>query len=236
MPQGLIVFLRATFAFFALLLLTRVMGKRQLSQLTFFDYVNGISIGSMAATLAVDLTAESIPTLVGLLTWSLWVMVLAVLSIKSRLLRRLIDGKPTIAIQNGKILEDNLHKYGFNIDDMRMLLRQKDVFNLSEVEYLLLEADGQISVLKKSQNQPLTPFDLNIPTNYKGLAVDLISGGKILTDNLDLLDLSEDWLLNTLAKQNLSLEDVFYAELETSGNLYLDVYQDPHSRMELTNG
>lgn len=212
------------------------MGKRQLSQLTFFDYVNGISIGSMAATLAVDLTAESIPTLVGLLTWSLWVMVLAVLSIKSRLLRRLIDGKPTIAIQNGKILEDNLHKYGFNIDDMRMLLRQKDVFNLSEVEYLLLEADGQISVLKKSQNQPLTPFDLNIPTNYKGLAVDLISGGKILTDNLDLLDLSEDWLLNTLAKQNLSLEDVFYAELETSGNIYLDVYQDPHSRMELTNG
>ncbi len=212
------------------------MGKRQLSQLTFFDYVNGISIGSMAATLAVDLTTESIPTLVGLLTWSLWVMVLAVLSIKSRLLRRLIDGKPTIAIQNGKILEDNLHKYGFNIDDLRMLLRQKDVFNLSEVEYLLLEADGQVSVLKKSQNQPVTPSDLNIPTNYKGLAVDIISGGKIITENLALLGLSEEWLVNTLAERNLDLKDIFYAELESSGDFFIDVYQDPHSRKELTNG
>ncbi len=212
------------------------MGKRSLSQLTFFDYVNGISIGSMAATLAVDLSRESTPTLVGLLTWSFWVMVLALLSIKSRFLRRLIDGKPTIVIQNGKILGESLHKYGFNIDDLRMLLREKEVFNLSEVEYALIEANGQISVLKKSQNQPVTAADLQIATDYKGLAIDVVSSGKIIQDNLKLLGLSEDWLKESLKKQGLTIEEVFYAELETAGNLFIDLYQDPHFPKERSNG
>ncbi len=212
------------------------MGKRQISQLTFFDYINGISIGSMASTLAVDVSRESIPTLVGILTWSLWVMVLALLAVKSRTLRSLIDGKPTIAIQNGKILGNNIHTYGYSIDDLRMLLREKDVFRLSEVEFALLEADGSLSVLKKSQNSPVTPEDLNIPTAYKGLSVDIISQGKMIRENLKLLGLSENWLAQKLADRKLTLRQIYYAELDTSGTLFIDLYQDQDINKGENNG
>lgn len=212
------------------------MGKRQISQLTFFDYINGISIGSMASTLAVDVSRESIPTLVGILTWSLWVMVLALLAVKSRTLRSLIDGKPTIAIQNGKILGKNIHTYGYSIDDLRMLLREKDVFRLSEVEFALLEADGSLSVLKKSQNSPVTPEDLNIPTAYKGLSVDIISQGKMIRENLKLLGLSENWLAQKLADRKLTLRQIYYAELDTSGTLFIDLYQDQDINKGENNG
>lgn len=212
------------------------MGKRQISQLTFFDYINGISIGSMASTLAVDVSRESIPTLVGILTWSLWVMVLALLAVKSRTLRSLIDGKPTIAIQNGKILGNNIHTYGYSIDDLRMLLREKDVFRLSEVEFALIEADGSLSVLKKSQNSPVTPEDLNIPTAYKGLSVDIISQGKMIRENLKLLRLSENWLAQKLAARKLTLRQIYYAELDSSGTLFIDLYQDQDINKGENNG
>lgn len=212
------------------------MGKRQISQLTFFDYINGISIGSMASTLAVDVSRESIPTLVGILTWSLWVMVLALLAVKSRTLRSLIDGKPTIAIQNGKILGNNIHTYGYSIDDLRMLLREKDVFRLSEVEFALIEADGSLSVLKKSQNSPVTPEDLNIPTAYKGLSVDIISQGKMIRENLKLLGLSENWLAQKLAARKLTLRQIYYAELDSSGTLFIDLYQDQDINKGENNG
>lgn len=212
------------------------MDKRQISQLTFFDYINGISIGSMASTLAVDVSRESIPTLVGILTWSLWVMVLALLAVKSRTLRSLIDGKPTIAIQNGKILGNNIHTYGYSIDDLRMLLREKDVFRLSEVEFALIEADGSLSVLKKSQNSPVTPEDLNIPTAYKGLSVDIISQGKMIRENLKLLGLSENWLAQKLAARKLTLRQIYYAELDSSGTLFIDLYQDQDINKGENNG
>lgn len=212
------------------------MGKRQISQLTFFDYINGISIGSMASTLAVDVSRESIPTLVGILTWSLWVMVLALLAVKSRTLRSLIDGKPTIAIQNGKILGNNIHTYGYSIDDLRMLLREKDVFRLSEVEFALIEADGSLSVLKKSQNSPVAPEDLNIPTAYKGLSVDIISQGKMIRENLKLLGLSENWLAQKLAARKLTLRQIYYAELDSSGTLFIDLYQDQDINKGENNG
>lgn len=236
MPQGLIVFLRATFSFISLLVLTRIMGKSQVSHLTFFDYVNGITIGSIAATLAVDLSRESLPTLIGLMTYSLWVIVLTIVELNSKTLRRLIDGKPTIVIQNGKILGRNLRDYGYTIDNLRMLLRLKDVFSLSEVEYAIIEPNGQLSVLLKSQKLPITPSDLQIPTNYKGLTIDLINDGQVIQDNLNLLGLTSDWLQNTLQEKNIAINQVFYAELDSSGELYYDLYQDPHHRKELNNG
>lgn len=209
------------------------MGRRQISQLNFFDYINGITIGSIAATLAIDISRESLPTFIGLLAYTFWVMLLTLLEQKSRTMRRLINGKSTIAIQNGKILENNLKIYGYTIDDLKMILRTQGTFNLSDIEYAIIEANGQISTLLKTQMQPITPKSLNIATDYQGLAIDLISDGKIIEDNLKLLGLTKEWLLKQLVDRNLQVKDIFYAELETSGDLYIDTYTDYHPSKEV---
>ncbi|HOA91012.1 MAG: DUF421 domain-containing protein [Bacillota bacterium] len=233
MPQGLIVLIRSTFSFFTLFVLTRVMGRRQISQLNFFDYVNGITIGSIAATLAIDISRESLPTFIGLLAYTFWVLFLNLLEEKNRTLRRIINGKSVIVIQNGKILENNLREYGYTIDDLKMILRTQGAFNLADVEYAILEANGRISTLLKSQVRPATPKDFGIDTEYQGIPIDLISDGKIIADNLNLVGLTEDWLRGKLSELRLKPEDVFYAELDTSGKLYVDAYRDPHPPKEV---
>jgi uncharacterized membrane protein YcaP (DUF421 family) len=225
-PQAIIIFIRSTFAFITLLVLTRLIGKKQLSQLTFFDYVNGITIGSIAASISIDLSVETIPSWVGLLTWTLWVILLGVVDLKSRRWRKFIDGEPTVVIQNGKILESKLEQLNYNIDDLRTQLRMQGAFNIAEVEFAILESNGELSVLKKSQHLPLTPADMSIPTVYKGIAVELIMDGKIIDQNLAQLGLSQEWLLRQILDQGYKLEDVFYAELDTSGNLYIDNRDD----------
>lgn len=233
MPQGLILLIRSTFSFFTLFVLTRVMGRRQISQLNFFDYVNGITIGSIAATLAIDISRESLPTFIGLLAYTFWVLFLNLLEEKNRTLRRIINGKSVIVIQNGKILENNLREYGYTIDDLKMILRTQGAFNLADVEYAILEANGRISTLLKSQVRPATPKDFGIDTEYQGIPIDLISDGKIIADNLNLVGLTEDWLRGKLSELRLKPEDVFYAELDTSGKLYVDAYRDPHPPKEV---
>lgn len=226
MPEPLIVFLRGIFAFFSLLILTHFMGKKQISQLTFFDYITGITIGSIAASLTVDLSTQAIPTWTGLLTWTLGTMVLGIITVHSRNWRKRIDGEPTVVIQNGQILESNLEQLNYSIDDLRAQLREANAFNIADVEFAVLEPNGKLSVQMKSQLQPLTPADLQIPTAYKGLATELIMDGHIIGPNLKQLNLSEKWLREQIEGRNHRIEDVYYAEIDTQGNLYVDLRDD----------
>lgn len=238
MPLSLVAFLRGTVAYAALLLFTRLLGKRQVSQLTFFDYVVGITIGSIAGSFTTDLETEASVHWTGLLTWTLWTLVLGVITVHSRKLSKVIDGEPTIVIQNGKILERNLEKLNFAIDDLRAELREKSVFNLADVEFALLEPNGKLSVLKKSQLQPVTPADLNIPTSYKGLATELIVDGHIIEANLRQVNLDVEWLKKEIQRRNHRIEDVYYAELDTEGNLYVDLrdeLQAVHSGQQISD-
>lgn len=226
MPEPLIVFLRGIFAFFSLLILTQLMGKKQISQLTFFDYITGITIGSIAASLTVDLSTQAIPTWTGLLTWTLGTLVLGIITVHSRNWRMKIVGEPTVVIQNGQILESNLEQLNYSIDDLRAQLRELNAFNIADVEFAVLEPNGKLSVLKKSQLQPLTPADLQIPTDYKGLATELIMDGHIIHANLKQLNLPEQWLREQIEGRNHRIEDVYYAEIDTQGNLYVDLRDD----------
>ena len=226
MPEPLIVFLRGIFAFFSLLILTHFMGKKQISQLTFFDYITGITIGSIAASLTVDLSTQAIPTWTGLLTWTLGTMVLGIITVHSRNWRKRIDGEPTVVIQNGQILESNLEQLNYSIDDLRAQLREANAFNIADVEFAVLEPNGKLSVQMKSQLQPLTPADLQIPTAYKGLATELIMDGHIIGPNLKQLNQSEKWLREQIEGRNHRIEDVYYAEIDTQGNLYVDLRDD----------
>ncbi|HEX9063056.1 MAG TPA: DUF421 domain-containing protein, partial [Clostridia bacterium] len=163
-----------------LFFITKLLGKKHIAKLTFFDYVVGIAIGSIAGSFSISKSSHYKDGLTALLTWGLFAFAASYLSIKTIWGRRLLDSAPTVFVQNGKIIESNLKKEKVNINDFLEELRVKSVFNIADVEFAMLETDGQISVQLKSQKSPLTPSDLNIPTKYKGLSANLIIDGKLM--------------------------------------------------------
>lgn len=217
------IFYRSIFSFMVLFLLARFMGKKQISQLNFFDYAVGITIGSIAASFSVDSSISYSHGLISLAVWGLLPIAIAYTTLKSLYARRFFGGTPSVLIQNGKIIEDNLRKERFNINDLLEELRIKGVFDIADVEFAILETNGKISVQLKSQKEPLTPAALSTPTRYKGLSANLIIDGKIMKNNLSLVNLDEGWLKNELKKKNInSLDEVFLASLNNDGTLYID--------------
>ncbi|NSW83239.1 MAG: DUF421 domain-containing protein [Syntrophothermus sp.] len=224
-------FLKTAVAFFGILVYTRILGKQQISQMTFYEYVTGITFGSIAAAIALDREANT-----GIFLWVLTVFVAlnyftGVLTVKSRPMRKLIEGEPTILIHNGKILEHNMAKLRYDMENLMMQLREKNVFNIADVEFAVAENDGNLSVLVKSQKRPVTPADLNMPTRYEGIPSEIIVDGEVVYQNLKQNNLDEQWLIQELKKRGYnSPKDILYASLDTDGNLYIDERRDkmPH--------
>lgn len=209
-------------SYFLTFILTRIIGRKAISQMTFFDFVVGIIIGSIAANLIVIQKHSITSSITGLIIISLLVIIIDLLHIKSIKTSKLFDSEPVVIIQNGKIVDQNMKKTRLTLTELMMQLREKNAFNVADVEFALLETDGKISVLPKSQKQPVTPSDLNIPTGYKGLTKDLVIDGSIMNENLKDTHLDTEWLLNELKGYNIyDLNKVFYAGLDTSGNLYI---------------
>ncbi len=215
--------IKSIVAVLVLFLLTRLMGKKQISQLTFFDYIVGITIGSIAGQFAIS---NTIPYLNGIVSLTIWAMVpilISYVSLKSLGARKILDGASTILVQNGKIIEDNIRKTKLNMNDIFEELRVKGAFNVADVEFAILETNGKVSVQLKSQKQPVTPSDLSIPTQYKGLSANLILDGEIRYENLKLVELDETWLMNELKKAKVtSPSEVLLASLDTMGQLHID--------------
>lgn len=227
MPIIVVVIIRSIISFFLLLLFVRLMGKQQVAQLTFFDYVVGITIGSIASTTSVQVNENLLSTLAGLATWTVLAIMLAYISLHSIKFRRIIDGKATVVIENGKILESNLKLIRIPIEELLSELRTQGVFNIADVEYALLEPSGKLSIQKKSQKQPLTPEDLKIPTQYDGLPTNVILDGNLLEEALKSLNLSKAWLNYQLGTKSIyDIKEVSLAQLDTRGNLYVDLKGD----------
>lgn len=233
----LVVVIRSMISFFVLLFLVRLMGKQQIAELTFFDYVVGITIGSIASTLSVSLNQNTVATLTGMLLWSILPVFLGYLTLHNVWVRKIVEGEGTVVIKNGKILEKNLGKIRLSIDDLESQLRTKGVFNFNDVEFAIFESNGKLSIQKKSQKRPLTPSDLNLSTSYEGLPTNLIEDGKILIDSLHSLNLSKAWLQHQLGKVNINdPKEVSLAQLDTEGNLYVDLQGDnPFYTISLKN-
>ncbi|HOP72514.1 YetF domain-containing protein [Thermoclostridium caenicola] len=227
MPIILVVTIRSLLAFLILLVLIRIIGKQQVSQLTFFDYVLGITIGSFASTLSVQLNENSLATIWGMVIWALLALLLAFADIHCPWLRKLAEGKPSVVIENGHLRIRNLKRLRITIDELMSQLRIQGVFNISDVEYAIFEPNGQLSVQKKSQKQPLTPADLKLDTQYDGLPANLIVNGRIRQDTLNALKLSRSWLMFQLGRRNIrEVERVILAQLDTRGNLFVDLVDD----------
>ncbi|HHW13057.1 MAG TPA: DUF421 domain-containing protein [Firmicutes bacterium] len=226
MNEAAVVFVRGIIAFLTLLIFTRILGKQQVSELTFFDYIHGITIGSIAATLTTDLSSRAWPHWVGLATWTAAVWFLQWITLHSRGVAKYINGEPVILIKNGQIMEKNLKKMRFTIDDLLTQLRHQQIFDLKVVEFAILETDGKISVLKKSQYAAVTPDDLKIPTKYQGISTELIYDGTVIDANLKQVNLDRNWLDQQLKAQGInSPREVALALLNTEGELYVSQYQ-----------
>ncbi|PKM77382.1 MAG: DUF421 domain-containing protein [Firmicutes bacterium HGW-Firmicutes-15] len=198
------------------------MGKKQISQLTFFDYIVGITIGSIAASLSIDDHITYTHGLIGLVVWGSFPIIIAYLNLKNMRARRLLGGVSTIVIQNGTIVEANLRKERLHINDLLEELRIKGAFNIDDVESAILETNGQISVQMKADKQAVTPSDLNIAVRQQGLSANLIIDGKVMPDNLTLMGLSYEWLIGELKKSNInSPRQVMLACLNSSRDLHI---------------
>lgn len=173
--------LRATGAFFVLLIMTRLMGRKQLSQLTFFNYITGIALGSIAADIAGETKTHFLNGITSLIWWSILTILVGFIGMKSARARIATDGQAFIVIKKGKILEGELAKRRLNIDDLSMLLREQKVFSVKDVENAVFEPNGKLSIMLKEEKQPVTKKDQNIFTvapTY--IPMELISDGKVI--------------------------------------------------------
>lgn len=214
-----------------LYLLARLMGKKQISQLTFFDYVCGISIGSIAANFAVDSSISYINSITSMIIYALFPIILSYVTLKSYFFRKLLDGKPTLLIQNGKILEKGLKKTKLTINDLLEECRLKNAFNLLEIESAILETSGKLSIQKKAIYEPLTPKDMNLQVPYKGICINLIIDGKILDDHLKIVNKDINWINMELKNKGVkNINDILLAYLDGSGvlNLQFKVFNIPY--------
>jgi len=227
MNEGLVVIVRSIIAFFSLLIFARIIGKQQISQLNFFDYVLGITIGSIAASLTTDLSSRAWPHWVGLLTWVVLGYIMELISTKWRYAAKYLEGEPAIVIMNGKIMENVLKKMKYRVSEILELLRNKGVFDVKQVDFAIIEPNGQISILLKPEHQPLTPKDMNVKVSPSGISTELIYDGIIIEENLRQLNKDRKWLLNELKKQKIkNSSEVFLATLNPGGSLYIDKYDD----------
>ncbi|AAK79488.1 uncharacterized membrane protein YcaP (DUF421 family) [Clostridium acetobutylicum] len=227
MNEGLVVIVRSIIGFFTMLIFAKILGKQQISQLTFFDYILGITIGSIAATLTTDLSSRAWPHWVGLLTWALLGYLMEYISTKWRYAGKYLEGEPTIVIMKGKIMEDAMKKMNFRATDIMELLRDKDVFDLNEVDFAIIEPNGKLSVLKKPELQPVTCNDMNITKNEMGISTELIYDGILIEENLRQLNKTKDWLFKVLESRGIkNVSEVFLATLNPGGSLYIDLYKD----------
>ncbi|AVD54542.1 hypothetical protein BEH_24575 (plasmid) [Priestia filamentosa] len=220
--------LRTTLSFIVLLILARLLGKKQMSQLTFFNYITGITIGSIAADIAGETKTPFFNGLISLIWWSALTALIGYIGMKSSKSRILIDDEPTIVIKEGKILENAMKSIRLNIDDLSMLLREQGVFSTQDVNYAILEPNGKLSILKKINEQTATKKDLNItsaPPSH--IPTEVIADGKLLEDNLKRLNVSKGWINKRLKDQGIhSVEEVFYGEIQPDGSLYIDLKSD----------
>ncbi len=228
MNEALVVIVRSFIAFFTLFFLARLLGKQQISQLTFFEYVLGITIGSIAATLSVDLTSRAWPHWVGLAVWVIIVLCLQFVTLKSSAAKKYLVGRPAIIMENGIILEEELSKLRYNLGDLLEQLRDKDVFDLNQVAFAVLETNGDLSILLKPEYQPVTRQDLNIDVKKVNLNPQVIYNGQVVQQNLDYLKKDYAWLIDQLKGQGINdPSQVFMAAYNEAEQLfYIDKYQD----------
>lgn len=197
------VILTALLSVIALFVITKIMGHKQVSQLDFFDYICGITIGSIGAELATELEAPEKP-LIALVVYGAVSVLLSYITTKIPSSRRFINGAPLLLMKDGKIYRHSLKKAKLDLSELMLLAREQGYFDLDDIEVIVFEHTGKISILPKSATRPVSPEDLLLSPKPAEIGIELIMDGRILTKNLTRMGLSEAWLIAELNKNGYS--------------------------------
>lgn len=199
--EVLLVILRTILVLIILFILTKLMGKKQVSQMNIYDYLVGITIGSIAADISLDIEKDLIAGIICLILLGLSAIVVTYLSLKSICFRRFFTGTPTVLIENGKLIEKNMRKEGIDINDLQEEARQFGYFDLSKVNYAVLEISGKISFLAKAREEAVTKGDMKIKAKDEGLCANIIIDTVLLDNNLKYMNKDKEWLDKELKRR-----------------------------------
>ena len=206
-------------SFVTLFALTKIMGYKQMSQLSMFDYITGITIGSIASEVATLLEDDIIKPLIAMAVYGLAAALISYGCTKSFKFRRFITGKATVLYNNGKLYEENFKKAKMEVNEFLMMARNSGYFDLSAVETVILEANGKLSFLPKSTDRPATPADFKLTPSQEIVLANIIVDGHIMHENLKYSGVNEEWLEKELTRLSIKSEDVFLGVCDGNKNL-----------------
>lgn len=220
----LIMLLRTLFLYFLILVMFRIMGKREIGKLSIFDLVVSVMIAEIAVFSIEDPDMPLVKGIVPMLLLVMAQILTSFISLKSKSFRDLIDGKPSIIIEKGKINEREMKRQRYNFDDLLTQLREKNITNIADVEFAVLETTGKLSVQKKIEKEPVTPQDLGLRIVPTGLPLPVIVDGEVLDENLEKLGKTRLWLKQRLKEFGTTdFHKVFFASVDELGNMFVDL-------------
>lgn len=218
------IILTSAFSALTLFIIAKFSGHKQMSQLDFFDYISGITIGSIAAELATELENPMQP-FVAMLVYGAIAVILSLLMNKFPKTRKFINGTPTIIMNNGKIYRENMKKAKLDLSEFMVMCRQAGFFNLADIQTAVFEYNGTLTILPLSTKRPVNPLDMNIIPEPETISCEVITDGKVLYENLKRMGLDENWLKNELKLQGIKSEKKVFLAL-CDGNRQLSVYKN----------
>ena len=225
MQEFIHIFWELLIGYLVLLIIIKVLGKTQISQITTFDFISALVLGDLLSNAVFDSEAGLIKIISSIAIWGSLIYITATITQKSRKVRKILEGVPSILIDKGKLDWQELKRNHLDIDQLMQLLRKKEIFSLREVEYALLENDGTVSVKRKARYDSPTYENLGIQIQESSLPLTLISDGKIISENLKRLHLNENWLNKQIQKQQIPhVKDICYAEWNEEEGLHIQLY------------
>lgn len=218
----MITVIKSIISYIILLVLGRLMGRKIISRITFFDFLVGVTLGSLAVRMSLGNESSLLMTIISGIVITSMALITDMLNIKSFIFRKIEEGEPVILIEKGKLLYESLSRAKISISKLLMLLRQKDIFDIEDVDYAIFETDGCLTVLLKPEKLPTNAGDMKILKPENKLSVDVIVDGKVILGNLISNGFTQDRLLQELLKQGIASPDqVFYASINKTGKLYM---------------
>lgn len=221
MHDLLSITMRAIISLVTLFLVTKMLGKKQVSQLSLFDYVIGISIGNFAAEMTVNLDSNILHGTIAVIIFGLIAYIISIGTMKSILLRRFFSGVPTLIIEDGKFLKEGLKKVKFDINDFLEQAREQGYFDISEIAYAVMESSGKISIMPKSEYSAVINKDMKIKKEKASMPASIIIDGNIMEENLKKYGKTRKWLEQQLKNKHKTVESIFLATIDKNDNLVL---------------
>lgn len=226
MPDIFRTIIRSILLILGLFIITKLLGKKQLSSLSFFEYIVGITVGDIAGTLAMDPDLSLRDGITSLVVWSFVPLAISTISLRSRAFRKIVEGQSTTFIENGNILEKNMRKEKYSLDELLEQLRKKSVFKVADVEFASLDSNGELSVLLKKAKQPLRYEDIAIKRDEESAPVSVLVDGVYIDENLKRMGVDRSALMKQIQAKGYQPHQVFYVEMDSRGNLSVDLYDE----------